>query len=107
MKLQILVIKDAAANLFGSPYFAPSMGSGIRSFADQVNHQHENNQINLHPADFSLWHLGVFDNDTGKIYPAELRCISRATDHYTGPERPPTQYSEDVIRAEQETGQSN
>jgi hypothetical protein len=66
--IQIIVsVKDRAAGAFGRPFFVPSVGIAIRSFADEVNRQADDNQMNKHPDDFDLYDLGTYDDETGII----------------------------------------
>lgn len=104
MKLQILAIYDKASAMFMAPTFNASLGSGVRSFTDQVNTDNRENVMNQHPEDFSLHHIGVYDTDTGVITPSEKRCICSAETIYTGPVRTPTQYAPETIRENLHTG---
>jgi len=65
MKLTLCTVKDRAADAFGRPMFVPSTGVAIRSFADEVNRQAEDNQMYNHSDDFDLYELGTFDDNTG------------------------------------------
>lgn len=60
----------------------PSVGYAIRSFADEVNRQAEDNQMHRHPEDFELVYLADFDEGTGQFsVPAEgQRVLSRGKD---------------------------
>lgn len=64
-KLCVLAVRDSAADVYGSPFFVPSIGVGIRNFGEAINKQDENNMMYQHPEDFSLWSLGVYDDGTG------------------------------------------
>lgn len=61
----VCAVRDAKSGLFGNPFFEVSHGSAIRSFEHQVNHNDENNLLNTHPVDFTLYALGKFDDNTG------------------------------------------
>ena len=65
MILHIFTVRDRAANVFGTPYFAVSKGSAIRGFGDEINRKGENNMLNLHPEDFDLFYLGEYDDARG------------------------------------------
>lgn len=65
MKLQVVAIKDNAAQLFGRPIFVPALGVANRQFSDEVNRAAEDNQYYKHPEDFDLYQLGTFDDETG------------------------------------------
>lgn len=62
---QIVSIFDVAASAFSRPVFVGTVGLGVRSFTDEVNRPGPNNEVNRHPADFSLYHLGHFDDSVG------------------------------------------
>lgn len=63
-KLQVLSVRDRAAAVFGRPFFAPSVGTGIRSFTDFINAKEEG-EMQKHPEDFDLFHLAEFDDESG------------------------------------------
>lgn len=104
MKQQVLAIFDQASAMFMTPMYTPSLGAGIRAFSDLVNRAEDGNPLNLHPADYNLFHIGVFDNCTGEYTPAAKRCVAQGEHIYTGPPRQPTVYEPTVIRQEVTTG---
>jgi len=65
MILEIVSIYDQAIGAYSRPVFVQSTGVAIRSFSDEVNREDQNNEMKRHPADFSLFHLGSFDDSTG------------------------------------------
>lgn len=75
MTILLTCIRDELSG-FGSPQQAISEAHALRSFADAVKN---NGFMSRHLADFSLWQLGEFDLDTGKITP-ELRLLVAASD---------------------------
>lgn len=64
MILQIVCVRDRAADVFGQPNFTTSLGGSIRSFGDEVNRVDANNMLNRHPEDFELYHLGTYDDSS-------------------------------------------
>ena len=61
---QIVAVKDELTEAFLTPAFVSKKEEGIRSFAWQIN----NNKIwKDNAADFSLYHLGTFDEITGTL----------------------------------------
>lgn len=60
-------VLDLAARQYGRPFFTVSDGSAIRGFSDEVNHQDTQSILYMHPDDFQLFKLGVFDDSTGKV----------------------------------------
>nr|AVQ10175.1 DNA binding protein VP4 [Gokushovirinae environmental samples] len=67
MKLQILATMDSAAGAYMRPFFVPSIGVGIRSFADEVNRPSAENVLYQHPEHFSLFHLGSWNDEDGRF----------------------------------------
>ena len=65
MILKVFAVRDAAADVFGKPYFVPSNGVAIRGFTDEVNRKAEDNTLNKHAKDFSLYELGEYDDSFG------------------------------------------
>lgn len=67
MKLVIVSVKDRAADAFGRPFFVHTENLAIRSFMDEMNREHAENQMFNHPEDYDLYGLGVFDDNTAVI----------------------------------------
>lgn len=67
MKHEIIAIRDRAIDAFGLPAFVRSIGHGLRTFADQINKKETGNALNDHPEDFDLYHLGHYDEDSGRF----------------------------------------
>lgn len=97
MKLQVMAVYDAAAQLHHNPIYTPSIGAGLRGFADEVNREAPENQMNMHPDDFSLWHIAIYDTETGVITPVTRKLVMQAATVYSGPPRQPTAYDETVV----------
>lgn len=80
MKLVIVAVRDAAVGTFHAPMFFRSRGEAIRSFTDAVNDPKAS--FGKHAADYDLFDLGDFDDETGLFHldaAAPLR-IARASD---------------------------
>jgi hypothetical protein len=65
MKMCIVSIRDRAADAYGRPAFVATEGVAIRQFSDEINRVSEDNQMYVHPDDFDLYYLGVYDDNTG------------------------------------------
>ncbi|AXH76127.1 MAG: nonstructural protein [Microviridae sp.] len=80
MRYQMFSVFDIALGTFGRPMFLQSTGQAIRSFSDEVNRSADDNQMNKHPVDFSLFHLGEFDDDAAEfsIFPKPERLALAA-----------------------------
>ena len=76
MKLNIYTIFDTASGAYMRPFFAQSDGQATRSFKDiSLDASHE---IGKHPEDYSLWRIGIFDDNTAKINPEDKECLATA-----------------------------
>lgn len=76
---QVVAIRDSKLNAFDRPFFAPTTAVAVRSFGDEVNRPES--PMNKHLEDFSLWHLGTYDDETGRIaQPTDMRQIAQAVD---------------------------
>lgn len=76
-KLQLLAVRDRQLDAFLRPFAAQSIGQAVRSFRDEIN----NNQsdMNKHPEDYELYHLGEFQDDTGVITATKPLQVALAT----------------------------
>lgn len=57
--------KGFESGSFYAPFFTQSTGAGIRSFSDEVNSTSGNSVVALHPEDFMLCELGIWDESNG------------------------------------------
>jgi len=64
--LEVLAVRDRAANAYGRPFFVNTIGQAIRSFSDVLNGT-EDSEMKRHPGDFDLFSLGQFDDETGQF----------------------------------------
>jgi hypothetical protein len=64
-QLKMYSIQDQKAQLFHPPYFTQTYGEAERIFTTIVNDP--NNQISQYPEDFNLYHLGTYNDETGKM----------------------------------------
>lgn len=63
MKMQVFAVYDSKAEVFGLPLFFTAKGLAVRAFDEQCNNPES--QMYKHPGDFTLFHLGEYDQDTG------------------------------------------
>ncbi len=61
----LFTVYDSAAGAFLDPFVAPSIEFAIREFRTIVNK--EGHQFNLYPSDYTLFHIGTFGTEDGKI----------------------------------------
>ncbi len=65
MILQIFTVYDSKTQAYLPPFYEPSIGGAVRSFSDAC--QQEDHVFNKHSADFTLFHIGEFDDQNSKI----------------------------------------
>lgn len=63
--MNIYSIKDEALSRFMQPFFTHTNAAAIRAFKDHVNEK--GSAPNAHPGDYTLYFLGVFDEERGCI----------------------------------------
>lgn len=65
MFLKIFTVYDSKAVAYMQPFFMKSTGEAIRAFQDTVNDS--KTQFNHHPEDFTLFEIGVWDDEYAAI----------------------------------------
>lgn len=65
MLINIFTVYDSKAAAYLPPFYEQSIGSALRSFGDTC--KNEEHVFNKHSEDFTLFHLGVFDDQTCKF----------------------------------------
>lgn len=79
MVLIACAVRDSAAAAFMRPFFVPTVGLALRSFQDEVNNKES--PMHQHPADYELFQVGTFDEDSGKLVALESpRSLIRASE---------------------------
>lgn len=76
MKLNIYAIYDTATGAYMRPFFMQSDGQATRAISDLV--QDENHEVGKHPEDYSLFRVGIFDDNTGTLVPENPECLATA-----------------------------
>lgn len=76
MKLLAFSVHDSKAEAFVKPFFDVTRGSAIRNFTDAVNE--EGSQFNRHGEDYTLYHVGEFDQEMGHFVPMEPVSLGNA-----------------------------
>ena len=67
MLLKIFTVYDSKVGAYLQPFFMRSKGEAIRGFSEIVNDG--KSAFSNHPADYTLFELGDFFDDTGVIVP--------------------------------------
>ncbi len=76
MNLNIYAIYDTAIGCYMRPFFTQSDGEAIRGFTDiALDAEHP---IGKHPEDYSLYRIGVYNDQTGKINAEDKQCLCTA-----------------------------
>lgn len=78
MMLGIYSVHDNAVGAFMSPFYARSKGEAVRSFTEAANDP--KHQFALHAADYTLYCIGVFDDNSGMLKPMDPDRIISATE---------------------------
>ncbi len=65
MKQKIFSIFDSKAEVFNTPIFLNTEGQALRILDDMVNGGES--EISKHPEDYTLFCLGTYDLDSGKV----------------------------------------
>jgi len=76
MKMNAYSIFDSASGIYQRPFFMPADGQATRAFKDiSCDADHE---IGKHPEDYSLWRVGIFDDNKGQLIPEDRECLATA-----------------------------
>lgn len=67
MKKLMYAVRDIKADAFMNPFPVNTPGMAERAFTDVVNDP--NQPLHKHPADYQLFEVGSFDEDTGLVAP--------------------------------------
>jgi len=70
---KIFSIFDGKAMAYLPPFCLPEVGMASRTFGDCVNSA--DHQFGLHPEDYTLFQIGLYDDSTGIISGLEARCV--------------------------------
>jgi hypothetical protein len=82
MKLNIYSIFDSAAKAYAPPFFLHNDGLAVRGFQDNVNNPES--QAFRNPDQFTLFHIGTYDDITGVIESAEvIRSMGNGLEYKT------------------------
>lgn len=79
MKQKAYAIYDSKLAEFNTPFFSPNNNTAIRTFTDAANDPTTN--INRHPEDFSLHHIGTYETDNGQLTPDDHHNLGLASEY--------------------------
>lgn len=77
MIIHMYTIKDTKSTAYHKPFYEVSNGIAIRTFTDLANNK--DTVIGKHPEDFILYHIGEYDDETGKIKQEGHKDLGRAS----------------------------
>ena len=63
---KVFAVRDGKAEAFLQPFYSINAGSATRAFEDTINAT-DGNQLAKHPADYVLYELAAFDDNTGEF----------------------------------------
>jgi len=69
MQLQVYSIRDAKSEIYNPPFFSRTHGEAERNFMQLV--KDEKSTVFQYPEDYDLYHLGAYDDGTGKLQPLD------------------------------------
>ncbi len=70
MKHKIFAINDIKAKAYFPPFYLPETEMAQRKFGDLINTETE---LSLHPADYTLFELGEWDDNTAEFTLLEIK----------------------------------
>jgi len=82
MITEMFALHDRVAGFYSQPFFCASVGVAKRTIQEVVSDM--STQVARHPGDFSLFHLGTFDNDTARFHAfamPEFFCTALSLGH--------------------------
>lgn len=65
MILKVFTVYDSKAQAYLQPFFMQSAGQAIRAWEDTSNNPET--QFSRHPADFTLFEVGTYDDQVGRF----------------------------------------
>ena len=65
MKIKMFTVFDSKVGAYLQPFFMQSTGAAMRAFEDSCNDPQM--QFNKHPADFTLFEIGEYDDSDASV----------------------------------------
>lgn len=79
--MNVYSVKDVKSKLFANPFIQKTNGTAVRSFGTAC--EDPSTDLNKYPTDFSLYHIGTFNPDTGEITQDKIEQIANASEFAT------------------------
>lgn len=83
--MNVYAVKDIKSQLFNNPFIQKSDGVAIRAFATAC--EDTNTDLNKYPSDFSLYHIGTYDPETGDLTQSDKKQVANASEFVASVER--------------------
>lgn len=97
MKHKVFTTFDSKVGAYLQPFVMRSRGEAMRAFESICNDG--KSQFSLHPADFTLFEIGEYDEYTGQLEPHEAKIsCGLALDFIKGDKIPPVVNSENAVK---------
>lgn len=77
--MKIFSIYDNKTEIYSKPFYELTIGSAIRVFGDAANDPAS--AFSKHPADYNLFLLGEFDDNTGEILSQTNQNLGSCLEH--------------------------
>lgn len=74
---QLIAVFDVKVGAYSKPVAVPADGAAIRSFQDAVNDK--TTEYNKHPADYSLFNIGTYDDISGEVVAIKPKILAQAS----------------------------
>lgn len=74
----VFAVRDNAVEAFGQPFFCRARGEAVRSFIDETKNKESN--FHKHPADYDLYYIGLYNEETGTLEAQPHERVARALD---------------------------
>lgn len=83
MKLKLFVVYDSKTESYGVPFFRDFTANALREWAEVAsNKSDKQNQIAKFPADFTLFEIGSYDQQSGEVSLYEVKySLGLAVEH--------------------------
>lgn len=80
METNVYSIYDSAAKAYTQPFFCQNNGIALRLFSDNINSKDDNN-LSRHSSQFTLFHIGKWDDNKGVIEPKTPEAIGNGAEY--------------------------
>lgn len=87
MNMKLFAVYDSKAGLYNNPVYFRSVPEAVRSFSSAAKDP-QSGDLMQHPADFTFFHIGEFDQETGRIDQlAAFTNLGTALEHQGEPQQ--------------------